>query len=396
MATWANWSGRARTDAADLRFVRSVDDVRAIVAAATAAGRHVRAAGSGHSHFPLVPTDDVILDVSGLAGVVGVTTGPDGVVAARVRAGTTIAALGRPLHDAGVALANQGDIDRQTIAGATATGTHGTGKDLRNLSAAVVGLHLVTADGDLVRCAGDERPELLHAARLGLGAFGVVVEIELAVVPAFRLTEQSWRLPYDEARARTPELVAAHRHFEFFWYPQRDVAVAKAIDVTDTPARYPVADEGERTAWSYEVLPNHRPNLHTEMEFAVPVESSLECLDEIRSLLRSDFTDVRWPVEYRTIAADDVWLSQAYGGDVATISVHEGVDTDDTPYFAACEQVFRRYGGRPHWGKVHYLDQTDLRNAHPRWDDWWQHRDAVDPTGTFLNNRLASWRPNER
>ena len=353
----------------------------------------MRAAGTGHSHFPLVPTDDVIIDASGLSGVVAVTTSPDGVPVARVRAGTTIAALGRPLHDAGVALANQGDIDRQTIAGATATGTHGTGKDLRNLSASVVGLHLVTADGDLVRCAADERPDLWRAARLGLGAFGVVVEVELAVVPSFRLAERSWRLQYDEVRARTPDLVSAHRHFEFFWYPQRDVAVAKAIDATDAPALYPVADEGSRFAWSYEVLPNHRPNLHTEMEFAVPVESSLECLDEIRSLLLTDFTDVGWPVEYRTIAADDVWLSQAYARDVATISVHQGIDVDDTPYFTACEAVFRRYDGRPHWGKVHYFDATDLRAAHPHWDDWWGRRDAIDPTGTFLNDRLASWQP---
>lgn len=394
MAAWSNWSESATIDDTELRFVRSVDDLQAVVAHASRDGRRVRTAGSGHSHFPLVPTDDVIVDLSGLSGLIAVRdAGAGGSSVATVRAGTMITALGRPLHDVGVALANQGDIDRQTIAGATATGTHGTGCELRNLSAAVVGLTMVGADGELVRCAGDQNATTFEAVRLGLGAFGVVTEVEVAVLPAYRLAERSWRTDYAEVRARTTELTSAHRHFEFFWYPQRDLAVAKAIDVTDEPARYPVADEGSRVAWNYEVLPNHRPNLHTEMEFAVPIESSLECLDEIRALLADEFPAVRWPVEYRTIAADDVWLSQAYGRDVATISVHEGVDADPTAYYAACEAIFRRFGGRPHWGKVHNYDAADLRNTHPRWDDWWQRRDAVDPDGVFLNETLASWRP---
>jgi FAD/FMN-containing dehydrogenase len=395
MATWMNWSSSARALDADLRFVRSVDDLQATIVEAASQGRHVRTAGAGHSHFPLVPTDGVIVDLSGLNGVTEVRDADGPAPVAVVRAGTPIAALGRPLHDAGVALANQGDIDRQTIAGATATGTHGTGRTLPNLSASVVGLSVVTADGELVRLAADagDRADTFAAARLGLGAFGVVTEVELAVVPAYRLAERAWRLTYDEVRTRTVPSAAEHRHFEFFWYPRGDLAVAKAIDITDAPAEYPVAPEGRRVAWSYEVLPNHRPHLHTEMEFAVPIESSLECLDEIRALLVDVFTDVRWPVEYRTVAADDVWLSQADGRDVATISVHEGVDTDPSAYFAACEAVFRRYDGRPHWGKVHGFDAEDLRNAHPRWDDWWRRRDGIDPDGVFLNDVLASWRP---
>ena len=391
VATWTNWSGSARADDADVRFVRSRDDLQAVVTGAAEQGRRIRVAGSGHSHFPLVPTDDVIVDLSGLSGVIGVRDADPPI--AIVRAGTTIAAMGRPFHDAGVALANQGDIDRQTIAGAIATGTHGTGRTLRNLSASIVALTVVTADGRLRRFAEDEEADSFAAARIGLGAFGAVTDVELAVVPAYRLAEQSWRLAYDDVRARTPELAARHRHFEFFWYPRRDLAVAKAIDTTEAAPRYPVGEEGSRVAWSYEVLPNHRPNLHTEMEFAVPVESSLECLDEIRALLQRDFTEVQWPVEYRTIAADDVWLSQAFGQDVATISVHEGIDVDAGPYFAACEAIFRRYDGRPHWGKVHDFDAEDLRRAHPRWDDWWRRRDAVDPDGVFLNPALQRWQP---
>jgi FAD/FMN-containing dehydrogenase len=389
MATWSNWSGRSTSDRAEVRFARSVDDLQATVATAAVAGRHVRVAGSGHSHYPLVPTDDVIIDVSGLSGVVGVD--PDGLVA-RVRAGSLIASLGRPLHDAGVALANQGDIDRQTIAGATATGTHGTGRELRNLSAAVVGMTLVTATGDLLHCSADERAEVWRAARLGLGAFGVVTELELAVVPAFRLVERSWDEPYADLRSNIERHVEEHRHFEFFWYQRPDRAFAKAIDPTDEPAVYPLGDEGSRQAWNYEVLPNHRTRLHTEMEFAVPLESSLECLDEICAVLTQQFPDVRMPVEYRTVAADDVWLSPAYERPTATISVHQLIEFDDREFFHACEQVFRRYDGRPHWGKMHELDGADLAGVHPRWSDWWTARDGLDPDGVFLNDALAAWR----
>jgi L-gulonolactone oxidase len=389
MATWSNWSGRHIAQPDHLHFARHVDDVSAVVAHATTGGRRIRVAGSGHSHYPLVPTDDVIVDLSGLAGLIDVDRDT---LTARMWGGTTIRALGQPLHDNGVALANQGDIDRQSIAGAIATGTHGTGRTLHNLSAGVTALTLVTAAGDVVRCSSTAHPELFEAARLHLGAFGVVAQVELSVLPAYRLAELGWRAGYDEVRPEIEGHVADHRHFEFFWYPPRDLAIVKAIDVTERAAEYPLAGEGSRVAWSYEVLPNHRPDLHTEMEFAVPVERSLECLDEIRSLLLGDFPDLTWPVEYRTVAADDVWLSQAYERDVATISVHQGVDHDDEPLFRACEAVFRRYDGRPHWGKVHYFTGDELAAAHPRWHDWWERRDAIDPTGTFLNDALAAWR----
>jgi FAD/FMN-containing dehydrogenase len=385
MAEWVNWSGSARADDVELRFPHRVDDLQAIVADAAAAGRRVRVAGRGHSHFPLVPVDDVIVDLSALSGVVTVA---DDRSSARCWAGTRIAAIGPALHRHGVALANQGDIDRQAIAGAVATGTHGTGRTLTSLADAVVGLTMIGADGELVSCSADERPELFRAARLGLGAFGVITELELRVVPAYRLAETAWRSDLAAISAETFERADRHRHFEFFWYPHRDLAFAKAIDPTDAPARYPLADEGERVAWNYEVLPNHRPRLHTELEYAVPLDGALDCLAELATMLQRDFPDARWPVEFRTMAADDVWLSVADEREVATISVHEGIE----PMFRASEAVFRRYEGRPHWGKCHFLDGDELASIHPNWAPWWDQRDQVDPDGVFLNDTLAAWR----
>jgi len=390
MSNWSNWSGRQQCDAADLHFARSVEDVAAVVAAAAGNGQRLRVVGSGHSHYPLVPTAGLILDVGGLSGVIDASAAER---TARVRAGTPIYALGRALHDAGLALHNQGDIDRQTIAGAVATGTHGTGLRLKNLAAAVRALTLVLGSGEVVVCSAAERPDLFEIARLNLGAIGVVVDLTLGLRDAYRLAEYGWTSSYDELADEIATLPDRHRHFEFFWYPYRDRVIAKTIDETGEPAVYPLATEGERRAWSYEVLPNHRPLKHTEMEFSVPLARGPECLAEIRELIRHEFPELRWPVEYRTVAADDVWLSTAFERDVATISVHQGIDQDDEPLFRACEAVFRRHDGRPHWGKVHYFDAADLSAAHPRWRDWWGRRDALDPAGTFLNPTLESLRP---
>jgi FAD/FMN-containing dehydrogenase len=386
---WSNWSGRHRAEPQALHFARSEADVAAVVREAAAAGRSVRAAGAGHSHAPLVPVDGVILDTSGLTGLIGADCET---CTARVWAGTPIHTLGRPLHDAGVALINQGDIDRQAIAGACATGTHGTGTSLQNLSAAVLGARVVLASGDVVECSAAENTELWQAARLNLGALGVVTQLTLAVRDAYRLTERGWSEPFEDLAPRLPELVAATRHFEFFWYPETDTAVAKQIDETDAEPRYPLGAEGTRTAWSYEVLPNHRPHRHTEMEYSVPAERGGECFAAIRALVRRDFPALRWPVEYRTLAADDVWLSTAYRRPTVTISVHQDVREDERPYFAACEEIFLAHDGRPHWGKVHYLDGDRLAERHPRWEQWWRVRDAVDPAGVFLNGYLRSFR----
>jgi FAD/FMN-containing dehydrogenase len=390
MVSWNNWSGRLRSKPAALHFVRSEADAAAIVRDAARAGRTIRVAGAGHSHAPLVVSDGAIVDTSGLAGVVRTDLATK---RARVWSGTRIYALGRALHDQGLALRNQGDIDRQAIGGAVATGTHGTGRALKNLSAAVTAARIIVASGEIVECSADHNLELFHASRLGLGAFGIVTQLELQLTDAYRLKERGWSEPFEALKPRLDALIAGSRHFEFFWYPHTDVAVAKSIDETDADPVYPLADEGERLGWSYEVLPNHRPRFHTEMEYSVPAPDGPACFEAIRELIRSDFAGLQWPVEYRTLAGDDVWLSTAYERPTVTISVHLDVNDDETGYYRACEEIFKSYAGRPHWGKVNYLDGTALADCHPRWFDWWAVRNAVDPTGLFLNDYLRGIRP---
>lgn len=390
MPTWSNWSGRVRAEPAEIVRVDDEADVIAAVRRAARAGTALRCLGAGHSHAPLVATPGVLLDTDGLTGVVRVDAAHG---TATLRAGTRIHALGAPLRDAGVALHNQGDIDRQAIAGAVATGTHGTGRELQNLSAGVVAARVVLASGDAVECDAQREPELFELARISLGACGAISELTLSVRPAYKLAERMWLEPIEEVLARSDEHAAATRHFEFFWMPGSARAACKALAETDAEPVHPLAPEGARCAWSYEVLANERYDKHTEMEYSVPIARGPACFAALRDRIARDFPDLRWPLEYRTLAADDLWISTASGRATATISVHQGADLPDEPLFRACEEIFAAYEGRPHWGKVHYRTGRELAAQYPRWHDWWRARDRYDPDGVFLNPHLSSLRP---
>ena len=387
--SWTNWSERLSSDA-ELAHVRSEEDVAARLAAAAAAGTRVRAAGSSHSHMPLIPNEDVIVDTSALTGVV---SHDEHTQRAWLMAGSPIATLGPQLHERGLALRNQGDIDRQAIAGAAATGTHGTGLELQNLSAGVVGARIVIPSGDVVECSETENHDVWAAARLNLGALGVVTRLEFQLREAYRLRETRTIRPFEEARDELADLPSRSRHYEFFWLPEHDIVVEKAIDETDDDPEYPIAAEGKRCGWNYEVLPSHRPWKHTEIEYSVPLNHGPDCMAEIRAMVQRDHPDMPWAVEYRTLAADDVWMSTAYERPTVTISLHYDVGQDETPMFSQAESIFREHDGRPHWGKVNYLDGPTLAELHPSWDDWWTVRDRLDPAGTMLNPYLLSIRP---
>ena len=389
MAEWKNWSGKLSANPRRIVQVGTVDAIRSELLAARDGGWTVRTAGTTHSHYPLLPTDGVILDTRPLSGLVSADAEA---MTATFRAGTKIHACGRPLLEHGLGLLNQGDIDQQSVGGAIATGTHGTGVDLGSFSSAVTELLILLVDGSVVTCTPDREPDLFEAARLSLGAVGVVLEVTLQVREAYRLEEHRWLEPFESVMERIDELVTATRHFEYFWYPGQDRAICKSIDITEEPGRYPLGDEGQRLAWGFEVLPNQRLDPHTEMEYSIPTEHGPSCVAEIKNLLSSNYPDVLWPIEYRTVAADNVWLSPARGRSTVTVSIHEDVERDETAYYKDAETVFRAHGGRPHWGKVHYLSGEDLASDYNHWQDWWGVRDEVDPTGVLLNDALRKLR----
>ena len=285
MAEWKNWSGKLSANPQRIVQVGTVDAIRSELFAARDGGWSVRTAGTAHSHYPLLPTNGVILDTRPLSGLVSVDAEA---MTATFRAGTKIHACGRPLLEHGLGLLNQGDIDQQSVGGAIATGTHGTGVELGSFSSAVTELSVLLVDGSVVTCTPDREPDLFEAARLSLGAVGVVLEVTLQVREAYRLEEQRWLEPLESVMERIDELVTATRHFEYFWYPGQDRAICKSIDITEEPGRYPLGDEGQRLAWGFEVLPNQRLDPHTEMEYSIPTEHGPSCVAEIKNLLSSN------------------------------------------------------------------------------------------------------------
>ncbi|MBK5223003.1 MAG: FAD-binding protein [Acidimicrobiia bacterium] len=386
MPDWSNWSGLVRCTPDAIERPSSEAYVAAVVTAAGARSV-IRPAGSGHSFAALVATDDVVVSLEELSGIVDVTVDDDEPTV-EVWAGTPIHAMGPALHADGVALLNQGDIDRQAVAGACGTGTHGTGPQLTSFSGAVRGTTVVLASGEVVTCDAAHEPDLFSATRLSLGAVGLITRLRLAVRPSYRLHERTWLEPIEETLSQLDSRIAATRHHEFFWLPGDDRAFCKSLAETEAEPDEMPDEPWERVGHSWAIFPSDRDDRFNEMEYAVPAHLGPECFLALRDLFRTRHPEAAWPIEYRTQAADDVWLSPANGRATVTLSVHEDASRDHEPLFRACEEIFRSFEGRPHWGKLSYLAPDERRALAPGWDHWWAARDATDPEGRFLNGHL--------
>ncbi len=380
---WESWSGSVRCRPALREAPASDEEVASALGRAGARGLAVRVAGSGHSHTPLVATGGLLLSLERIAGVE--RCDPDARTAT-VRAGTVLRDLGGPLLRRGLAMENLGDVDVQALAGALATGTHGTGRALGSLPTQVEALRLVTAAGETLECSPEKHPEVFDAARVSLGVLGVVTAVRLRLLPAYRLHERIWREDVDPCLERLEERVAANRHFEFFWLPHRDRVELKTLNPTEAaPAQLPGRERiGEAAA----ILPSRREERFVEMEYALPAEAGPDCFREIRALLRGHHPDVLWPVEYRTVAADDIPLSPACGRDTVTLSLHQGAGLPYEACFADAEAILADHGGRPHWGKWHTLRADRLAPRYPGWERFRRARRALDPEGRFLTPYL--------
>lgn len=391
-------------------------------------GLTVKAVGSGHSFTPIAATDGLLLFLDRLTGIVSADT-RTGLVT--VRAGTYLHVLTRALWALGLALENQGDIDRQTISGALATGTHGTGARFAGLASGVRGLRIVLADGRIVDCDAEHDPELLEAARIGLGAFGIITELTLQCVPAFLLQAHEQPGTLSGVLDELDELVDRTDHLEFYWFPHTDRVLTKRntrlpadaepnplprwrawLDddllsntvferinriATARPALIPRinAISGRAlsartfTAPAYEVFASRRDVVFREMEYALPRAALPGVLAELKRI--TDRSDIRtpFPVEVRFAPADDMWLSTAHGRDSAYVAIHQYHRLDHRAYFEAFESVARSAHGRPHWGKLHGRSRADLEPEYPRMGDALAVRDRVDPERRFANAYLA-------
>jgi FAD/FMN-containing dehydrogenase len=385
---WSNWSGGVSAEPRRIERPATEAGLQEAVKRAAADGLDVRVVGTAHSFTPVVATDGVIISLGGLEGLVSADAGTR---EATLWGGTKLTRGTHYLWEAGLALANQGDIDVQSVAGAIGTGTHGTGPHYGNIPSRVTGMRLVTATGDIFDTR-DAHPDILRAAKVSLGMLGVTSQVTIACLPRYALHERRWQSTVDECLSGLSASVAGNDHFEFFWYPGLDQMECKSLNpVAEEPEDEeppPLDGPGERIGWAHRIYPSVREQKFNEMEYSVPAEAGPDCFREIRECMRSQFPKWVWPVEYRTLAADDAMLSTANGRATVTISVHQDARRPYEPYFRETEAIFRRYEGRPHWGKIHWMTREDLAAAYPEWEAFLQVRRSMDPDGRVLSPYL--------
>ena len=426
VANWRNWAGNQSATGIEVVHPAGTERIAEAVSAAAAAGRRIRPIGSGHSFTAIGRPEDVQLVFDRHAELIDV--GPTGLVT--VQAGMPLHRLNAELAARGWALTNLGDVDRQTIAGALSTGTHGTGARFGGLATQLRALELVLADGSVLRCSAEENAEVFAAARIGLGALGVVSTLTLQAEPVFALHAQ-------EGPARLPELLDGFEefmtstdHVEFYWFPHTDrcltkrntrvpladglrplprwrsfwddevlangafavvVAAGRRVPALVPPlARFSAGALGARTATdlSSRVFVSRRRVRFREMEYAVPREAAVQVLTELRRSVEASDWRIPFPVEVRVAAADDIPLSTASGRDSAYVAVHVPARSDPGAYFDRVEAIAADVGGRPHWGKLHGLDAATLATRYPRFGEFTALRDRLDPGGVFGNAYL--------
>ena len=421
---WRNWAGNQRGQTSVAR-PDTLDEVTTLVDQARRAGRRIKVVGSGHSFTDIALAEDIRLE---LPTTVEPVLGPPGSQQVTVPAGMTLRQINTWLASHGLALPNLGDIDAQTIAGAIATGTHGTGADFGGLATQVTGLTLVTGTGDVLRCSATEHPEVFAAARVGLGALGVITDVTLQCVDAFVLHADERPMPLAQTLAGFEEYCATDQHVEFYWMPYTDRTLLKRNNRTDVdsspmsrltawwendflqnvalgavcrlgraaPAAMPWLARRVASFFSPITYTNRSDRVFTtprrvrfvEMEYALPRPALPEAFDALRRIVADSSVKVILPVEVRVSAADDIWLSPSYGRDSVYIAIHQYVGAPYEPYFRAFEQVCAGVGGRPHWGKLHWQDAASLASVYPRFADFQALRDRLDPDRVFTNRYL--------
>jgi FAD-linked oxidoreductase len=416
MENWSNWSGSVAAHPTAIERPRTEAELAAIVARS----KKVRVVGAGHSFMPLCETDGTLLSLADMEGEVEVSAD---FRRASAPAGMSLAKLTRALWDKGASMINQGDVNPQALAGALATGTHGTGAELGTLSTAGRGFRLMMPDGSIVSCSEKENPDLFQAARLSLGLLGVATRIEFDVLPAYHLEERLETYRLDEVAERWDELAAQNRHVEFFVFPYSDIAMLKILqpkpsegemreqaDMDDASFRkvcdlctllpfvtpfvqkkiIPPNLKRRRVGPAYRIFPSERTVKFEEMEYELPRANGWPALREVIGWIRKKRLPVTFPFEFRIVAADDIWLSPFNGRIGASISMHQYARMPYQSLFVEAEKIFRAHDGRPHWAKRHTLTEADVHALYPDAAKFCEVRKSIDPDAKFANAHLAA------
>lgn len=423
-SSWTNWAGTASCRPAETEFPRSEEEIVAALKRAAQAGERVKVAGTGHSFTDIACTGGRMLRLDGYDRVLEVDR-ERGLVT--VESGIKIWKLAEELARHGLAFANLGDIGYQALAGAISTATHGTGAKLGNLATQVTAIRLVLADGSTLDVSAESDPEAFRAAQVSLGALGVISTITLQCVPAFTLDCREVPGRLDDVLDSFEEQVERHDHFWFWWFPHTDGCIVKTYDRTQAepkprgtvrayvedmllgnhvarmmlrigrarPALIPRISRLAVSTFSHHysdrsdrVFTTPRLMRFSEMEYAIPRPHAVESVREIRRVIDERGFRISFPVECRVVAPDDIFLSPSHGRETAYVAVHVFEGMEYEPYFRDVEAIMRSFGGRPHWGKIHFQTHHSLRELYPAWGRFAAVRGRLDPQGRFANAYL--------
>ena len=421
---WKNWAGNQQCTPERIERPATERGLVRIVKQAAAAGQRVKVVGSGHSFTGIALTDGRLIKLDDYGRVLSIDREKQ---TATVQAGITIARVSQQLDKQGLALENLGDINYQSISGAISTATHGTGRALGGIATQVTALRLITGDGSIVDCSADKEPDIFSAARVGLGALGIISTVTLRCVKAFNLRAIEMPERVDQVLERLDENIETNDHFEFFWVPDTGWALTKRNQRTTAPlatrgllkefrddilvsnfafealcrigrlrpsliprvARaLPQTGRTEYVDKSYRVFSSPRMVRFYEMEYGIPAEAALEAFNRVRTFLKQSGLVPIFPVEVRFTKGDDIPLSTASGRDSCYIAVHVFEGMQYQQYFEAVEDIMNDYGGRPHWGKLHFQTAETLAPRYPQWDEFQRIRALLDQEGRFSNPYL--------
>jgi FAD-linked oxidoreductase len=421
---WSNWTGNVECYAEQIFYPHTEQQIVDIVLRAKKEAKNIRVVGNAHSFSNLVETNSFIVSLRAYNGLISVDKDN---MTATIKAGTSIKNANEALFKHDLAMINLGDIDVQSVAGATATGTHGTGIGFGNVSTEIVDFTIITANGEILNCSENENSEIFQAGRVALGALGIITQITFNVDKAYKLEYISSSADFTETLSKLDEYNSNNRNFEFYYFPFADTVQLKESNKTDKPVKYnkvlgyvnDVVIENfamqticniattfpstfkrlnrfmannctkeTKINYSHKIYATVRNVRFKEMEYNIPLENFEDCICKLKSMIEENEYYIFFPVECRFVKGDDIWLSPAYGRDSAYIAVHVYSKSDHDPYFEEMEKMFCSFGGRPHWGKMHTRKADYLSQSYEKWNDFLTLRERLDPEKRFINPHL--------
>jgi FAD/FMN-containing dehydrogenase len=390
MKNWSNWSGSLVFNAREYYEPESEDELMEIFRSTQSKNRKLRLAAAGHSSSPLVETPDVLVHLGKMKALISMDRDKR---TATFQAGIKVQEANHELQKLGFALFNTGDVDVQTLAGAIATGTHGSGKRLQNLASMLKGCRMITSSGEVASFTDQADFDLMRALRVSLGALGLFTAITVDIVPLFKLHRREFFTSTDECVQHFDMLCAENRNADFYWYPRRDDVKIRLLNEPGQGSEtIPVRRfcEEQEEGLVGEILPRKRELRFDEMEYALDREAGMACFEQVRKRVKARHRkEVAWRVLYRVIAEDTNYLSPHNGRDSVSISLHHNAGLPFERYFRDIEPIFIDHGGRPHWAKKHNLSASALRGLYADWNVFHSIRKQLDPEGYFMNDHLT-------